>query len=85
MARNAMDAAMQAEAEDIARRNCRDCEAWAIWNSCHGVFDCSVRGTRKECEEILPHYDATAEIVPVRIVVEDRDEWWRRLRAEGAT
>lgn len=69
-------------------------KAWAVWNSCQGVFPCGVRHTRKEAEALLAgDYAGTGcEVVPVRVVVENdpydrmhRDmgecDWEERARA----
>ena len=59
----------------------RKYEAWAIWNGCQGVFTCSVRHRRSECEEIMGEYDG-CKIVPVTVVVDEPSGWWRRHVAE---
>jgi hypothetical protein len=65
------------EADDDLPIRDRKYEAWAIWNNCQGVFTCSVRHRRSECVEILKDYPQ-GKIVPVTIIVDPPEEWWRR-------
>ena len=52
------------------------CEAWAVWNSCNGVFSCSVAETKERATERLNtagYFDPTSEsVIPVTIVYGDR-------------
>jgi len=57
-------------------------QAWAVWNSCQGIFDDAVRSRKSEAEEIMhAEYVGVADkVVPVRIYVEpehqhDYREW----------
>ena len=67
--------------------------AWALWNGCQGVFSCSVFNSRKEAFDAKGDCEAFEKIVPVRIVVERKDQWfyrdceereWEKLRGDGA-
>lgn len=49
-------------------------EAWSVWNSCNGIFNCIV-GRRSEAEKILKdEYDGLdAKVIPVRVCYEADD------------
>lgn len=57
-------------------------DAWAVWNDCQGVFTDSVFSRRKQAEADLKENfgddNASARVVPVRIVVEPEDKHWMR-------
>ena len=55
-------------------------EAWAVWNSCNGVFTDTVRWTKTEADWLLDddHKDAGGKVVPVVVFVEPEDRHWLR-------
>jgi hypothetical protein len=59
-------------------------EAWAVWNSCQGVFTCGVAHSRAAAVEKLKDYDGVADkVIPVRVYAEPEDrrdmrEWSER-------
>lgn len=70
----------------------RTYDAWAIWNNCQGVFTDAVFHWRCEALEVLPDYGEGAKVVPVKVIVEDRDRWdcrhydqdeWDKLHRRG--
>lgn len=77
--------------EDVRRygKTCPACwqeqhggvEAWALWNSCQGVFTDAVTHTRAEAEALWAKdkcSDVFEKVVPVRIHVERDDNVWQR-------
>jgi hypothetical protein len=55
-------------------------EAWGLANDCQGLFDETVRGSRKEANAKLdPNYHGMGcKVVPVRIYVEREDRFGLR-------
>ena len=57
-------------------------EAWAVWNSCNGIFE--IRHSRKEAQALLPDFPE-CEVIPVRVFEdENRDmrEWAETREAQ---
>lgn len=53
--------------------------AWALWNSCQGVFTCGVFHTLREACEQMEKYPSEGErVVPVTITVDPPSKWMDR-------
>lgn len=70
----------------------RKYEAWAIWNQCQGVFTDAVFHWREDAVKALPDYGEGAFVVPVRMTVDNPDDWpkrhwdqdeWERVHGRG--
>jgi hypothetical protein len=65
----------------------RSSEAWAVWNSCNGVFETTWR--RAEAEQLIAgsYRDCDASAVPVRVMLEPKEDvhmrHWRETEDYG--
>ena len=57
--------------------------AWALWNSCQGVFTCGVFHSLKEAREnVEKHPSEGMRVVPVTITVDPPAKWMDREMSE---
>ena len=59
----------------------RGTPAWAVWNSCQGIFTDAVTHSRAEAKALLGR-TGDEKVVPVRILIEPKDSHWRRQMQE---